>query len=95
VFCGDGALSVETCVSAKNSPLQSRQWDRIKTSSVVEAFKAVKDGRGKVTERGKVIHPRNRVEGTRVVCVVINSVGMNNRFTRSNYDGMCWLKDSL
>jgi hypothetical protein len=67
VFCGDGALSVETCVSAKNSPLQSRQWDRIKTSSVVEAFKGVKDGRGKVTERGKVIHPSKmglRVRGS-------------------------------
>src|SRR5229473_1306356 len=27
VSCGDGALSVETCVSAKNSPPQSRQLD--------------------------------------------------------------------
>jgi hypothetical protein len=44
VFCGDGALSVETCVSAKNSPPRCQQCDRIKTSSVIEALKAVKDG---------------------------------------------------
>jgi len=43
--CGGGALSVETCVSAKNSPPLSRQLDRIKTFSVVEALKTVKDRR--------------------------------------------------
>jgi hypothetical protein len=46
VFCGDGALLVETCVSAKNSPPRCQQLDRFKTSSVVEALKTVKDWTG-------------------------------------------------
>ena len=40
------------CVSAKNSPPRCQQLDRFKTSSVVEALEAVKDGRPDLSTLG-------------------------------------------